>query len=156
MSARGAHETQCPGAVFGAGHVGMPCLVCKISRLPKKAGVQYKPHCLYSEFRHSYQFWQWWEFLQNPSSQMPAKNQPFKQVLLRRSLKTARAVLISPILQISKLGKRCEVTLAQDHSHLISLTLCSQPLQATASEKSHYSKRHAIKTSSVNRFCHIL
>lgn len=142
VSARGAHEMQCPGLVFGAGHVVPPAWYVKFPD-SQKAGVQHKPR-LYSEF--SYQFGQWWEFFQIPRSQMPAKGQPFKQALLRRSLKTAHAILISSILQISKLGKRSEVPLAQDHSNLLSRTRCSQPLWAVASEKSHYSKRHTIKT----------
>lgn len=36
VSTRGAYETQCPGDVLGAGHVGAPCLACEHFQTPRK------------------------------------------------------------------------------------------------------------------------
>lgn len=56
----------------------------KIPNSRRKAGVQHKPHCLYSlgsELLLSFR--EWWEPFQNPSFQTPAKGQPCKQTSLR-------------------------------------------------------------------------
>lgn len=114
VSAGGGHETL-PRVCIRGGSCRYPLLGMQNFQTPRKQVFSIK-HSLYNEFRHSYQFWKWWELLRNPSSQRPAKDQPFMQVFLRISLKTAHTIIISSILHISKSGKRSEVTLAHDQS----------------------------------------
>lgn len=60
--------------------------VPKITSLRRKAGVQYKTHCSYTQFWHSYQFWQWWEPSSNPGSHTPVNGQTSKWVILRTAV----------------------------------------------------------------------